>query len=47
MGEFIRKTVTKLRALGVWKYLRCDNAGEHLNDMMSLNIRYGFGIDCA
>jgi hypothetical protein len=48
MGECIRKTVTKLRALSMeTKYLRC-NAGEHLNDMMSLSRRrYGFGIDCA
>ena len=37
MGEFIRKLILKLRALGMTtKYLRCDNAGEHLKEMLAL-----------
>lgn len=46
MGEFIRKTVTKLRALGMeTKYLRCDNAGEHLKDMVSLCDHFGMALE--
>ena len=37
MGMFIRKLIVKLKALGMeTKYLRCDNAGEHLKDMLAL-----------
>jgi hypothetical protein len=37
MGAFIRKLIEKLRAMGMeTKYLRCDNAGEHMKDMLAL-----------
>jgi hypothetical protein len=37
MGAFIRKIIVKLRALGMTaKHLRCDNAGEHLDQMLAL-----------
>jgi hypothetical protein len=37
MGVFIRQLIVKLRALGYdTKYLRCDNAQEHLKDMEKL-----------
>jgi hypothetical protein len=36
MGAFIRKLIEKLRAMGMEaKYLRCDNAGEHMKDMLA------------
>jgi hypothetical protein len=41
MGVFIRKLITKLRASGmIPKYLRCDNAKEHLKDMESLCVEF-------
>jgi hypothetical protein len=36
MGAFIRKLIEKLRAMGMeTKSLRCDNAGEHMKDMLA------------
>jgi hypothetical protein len=36
MGAFIRKIIVKPRALGMMtKCLRCDNAGEHLEQMLA------------
>jgi hypothetical protein len=37
MGACIRKLIEKLRAMGMeTKHLRCDNAGEHMKDMLAL-----------
>jgi hypothetical protein len=37
VGAFVRKSIVKLQALGMeTKHLRCDDAGEHLKDMLAL-----------
>ncbi len=46
MGTFIRAFIGKLKAMGMTpKYLRCDNAGEHLRDMMSLCDEFAMTLE--
>jgi hypothetical protein len=46
MGTFIRKIITNLRAMGLeTKYLRCDNAGEHLKAMVALCEEFNMQLE--
>ena len=46
MGAFIRRLIVKLRALDMTpKYLRCDNAQEHLRDMIALCEEFAMTLE--
>jgi hypothetical protein len=46
MGAFVRKIVVKLRATGMTtKHLRCDNAGEHVKEMLGFCEEFAMVLD--
>ena len=46
MGEYMRKLLAKLRGQGFeTKYLRCDNAGEHLEEIEALCTEFAMQLE--